>query len=101
MRISDWSSDVCSSDLYSATFRADDAAQFAEMANTPRHPAFYTRYGNPVHKRVEAILAELEGTETALLMASGTVATKLGRGLEPAAEAIKIGRASCRERVCQ
>src|SRR3546814_310862 len=56
---------------YSATFRADDAAQFAEMANTPRHPAFYTRYGNPVHKRVEAILAELEGTETALLMASG------------------------------
>src|SRR3546814_10772264 len=71
MRISDWSSDVCSSDLYSATFRADDAAQFAEMANTPRHPAFYTRYGNPVHKRVEAILAELEGTETALLMASG------------------------------
>jgi cystathionine gamma-lyase len=56
---------------YSATFRADDAAQFAEMANTPRHPGFYTRYGNPVHKRVEAILAELEGTETALLMASG------------------------------
>src|SRR3546814_3167733 len=41
------------------------------MANTPRHPAFYTRYGNPVQKRVEAILAELEGTETALLMASG------------------------------
>lgn len=56
---------------YSATFRADDAAQFAEMANTPRHPGFYTRYGNPVHKRVEAILAGLEGTETALLMASG------------------------------
>ncbi|HWK69571.1 trans-sulfuration enzyme family protein [Pollutimonas sp. M17] len=56
---------------YSATFRADDAAQFADMANTPRHPGFYTRYGNPVHKRVEAILAELEGTETALLMASG------------------------------
>src|SRR5690606_33191129 len=35
---------------YSATFRADDAAQFADMANTPRHPGFYTRYGNPVHK---------------------------------------------------
>ncbi|MGB3290257.1 MAG: aminotransferase class I/II-fold pyridoxal phosphate-dependent enzyme [Burkholderiaceae bacterium] len=56
---------------YSATFRAHDAAQFAEMANTPRHPNFYTRYGNPVHKRVEAILASLEGTETALLMGSG------------------------------
>lgn len=56
---------------YSATFKADDAAMFAEMANQPRHPAFYTRYGNPVHERVQAILAELEGTETALLMASG------------------------------
>src|SRR5690606_15098475 len=43
----------------------------ADMANTPRHTKFYTRYGNPVHKRVEAILADLEGTETALLTASG------------------------------
>ena len=56
---------------YSATFRADTPAQFAEMANTPRPRAFYTRYGNPVHKRVEAVLAQLEGTETAMLMASG------------------------------
>lgn len=56
---------------YSATFRADSAEAFADMANTPRHPGLYTRYGNPVHQRVEAILAELEGTETALLMGSG------------------------------
>lgn len=56
---------------YSATFRADTAEEFAAMANTPRSAGFYTRYGNPVHKRVEAILAELEGTQTALLMASG------------------------------
>lgn len=56
---------------YSATFRADTPEQFAEMATTPRSPGFYTRYGNPVNKRVEAILAELEGTETALLTGSG------------------------------
>ncbi|NYT86407.1 trans-sulfuration enzyme family protein [Pollutimonas harenae] len=56
---------------YSATFKANSAEEFADMANTPRHPNFYTRYGNPVHKRVEAILADLEGTETALLTASG------------------------------
>jgi len=56
---------------YTATFKAGSAEEFADMANTARHPGFYTRYGNPVHKRVEAILAELEGTETALLMASG------------------------------
>ena len=56
---------------YSATFKARDAADFAEMANAPRHTGFYTRYGNPTHERVCAILAELEGTETALLTASG------------------------------
>lgn len=59
---------------YSATFRAEDAAAFAEMANTPRHPAFYTRYGNPTHQHAAAVLAELEGTETALLTASGMAA---------------------------
>ncbi|MEP6557421.1 MAG: aminotransferase class I/II-fold pyridoxal phosphate-dependent enzyme [Burkholderiales bacterium] len=56
---------------YSATFKARDAADFAEMATQPRHPGFYTRYGNPTHERVCAILADLEGTETALLTASG------------------------------
>jgi cystathionine beta-lyase/cystathionine gamma-synthase len=56
---------------YTATFRARDAAEFAEMANRPRHGAYYTRYGNPVHERVAMILAGLEGTETALLTASG------------------------------
>lgn len=62
---------VCPPIHYSATFKAESAQEFAEMATTPRHPGFYTRYGNPVHKRVEAILAKLEGTETALLTASG------------------------------
>lgn len=56
---------------YSATFRANSPAEFAAMANMSRPAGLYTRYGNPVHKRVEAILAALEGTETALLMASG------------------------------
>ena len=56
---------------YSATFAAADAAGFADMANTPRHAAYYTRYGNPVHERVAAIVAGLEHTETALVTASG------------------------------
>jgi cystathionine beta-lyase/methionine-gamma-lyase len=56
---------------YSATFIAADASAFAEMANTPRHAAYYTRYGNPGHERVAAIVAGLEGTETALVTASG------------------------------
>lgn len=56
---------------YSATFRAASPEEFAEMANTPRPRAYYTRYGNPVHKRVEKIIADLEGTETAMVLGSG------------------------------
>ncbi len=56
---------------YSATFKARDADDFAGMATTARHSGFYTRYGNPTHERVCAVLADLEGTETALLTASG------------------------------
>lgn len=56
---------------YSATFRARDATDFADMATRPRHGAFYTRYGNPTHARVARIVAALEETETALLTGSG------------------------------
>ena len=56
---------------YTATFAAKDAAEFAAMAGQPRHPKYYTRYGNPVHERVATIMAELEGTETALVTSSG------------------------------
>src|SRR3546814_2189584 len=45
---------------YSATFKANSTEEFAEMANTPRHPGFYTRYGNPVHKRSEEHTSELQ-----------------------------------------
>lgn len=56
---------------YSAVFKADDSAEFVEMSSVPQHPRNYTRYGNPVHERVKKIMAELEGTETALVTASG------------------------------
>ena len=57
-----------------ATFRADSADAFAEMAATPRHPRYYTRDGNPTFTRVERVLAALEGAEAALLTASGMAA---------------------------
>lgn len=56
---------------YSAVFKADDSAEFIEMSSVPQHPRNYTRYGNPVHERVKKLVAELEGTETALVTASG------------------------------
>jgi cystathionine beta-lyase/methionine-gamma-lyase len=59
---------------YSATFKADGPADFADMASAPRHARYYTRYGNPTHERAAAIIAALEGTETALLTASGAAA---------------------------
>lgn len=43
----------------------------ADATSTTRHPGFYTRYGNPNHDEVAAVVSRLEGTDGALLMASG------------------------------
>ncbi|HWW74107.1 MAG TPA: aminotransferase class I/II-fold pyridoxal phosphate-dependent enzyme [Pyrinomonadaceae bacterium] len=53
------------------TFSADSSEQFAEIASAVRPAEFYTRYGNPTHKEVEATLVALEGGEAALLTSSG------------------------------
>src|SRR3546814_1116231 len=78
MRISDWSSDVCSSDL---GLRLDDhreAAVPAAVLETPfHHPA--ARHG------IDGDEASVDGDR---------LAERHGRFLQ-------IGRASCRERVCQ
>lgn len=58
----------------SVTYRGTSAEHFREMATVPRHSRFYTRYGGPTHARVEAILAQLERGESALLLASGMAA---------------------------
>lgn len=56
---------------YSSVFAASDETDFVEMSSVPQHAHNYTRYGNPVHERVKVIMAELEGTETALVTGSG------------------------------
>ncbi len=53
------------------TFSADSSEHFAEIASAVRPAEFYTRYGNPTHKEVEATVAALEGGEAALLTSSG------------------------------
>jgi methionine-gamma-lyase len=53
------------------TFSADSSEHFAEIATAVRPGEFYTRYGNPTHKEVEATLVSLEGGEAALLTSSG------------------------------
>ena len=57
-----------------ATFWAEDAEQFAQAAVDRRGQGFYTRYGNPNHAQVAAVVAELEHTEAAMVTASGMAA---------------------------
>lgn len=55
----------------SSTYRARSADEFERIAGETRPERYYTRYGNPTVARAERILAGLEGTEAALLFASG------------------------------
>ncbi|MFJ9560637.1 trans-sulfuration enzyme family protein [Streptomyces fuscichromogenes] len=57
-----------------AAFSAPDGDTFARAAVEPRGQDFYTRFGNPNHARVAAVVAELEGTEVAMVTASGMAA---------------------------
>ncbi|MEM7539257.1 MAG: aminotransferase class I/II-fold pyridoxal phosphate-dependent enzyme, partial [Chloroflexota bacterium] len=54
-----------------STFVGESADEFSQMATEPLHPRFYARYGNPNHAQVQAVIAELEGAENALLLGSG------------------------------
>jgi cystathionine beta-lyase/cystathionine gamma-synthase len=54
-----------------STFAAADAEAFAAMATESRHSGYYTRYGNPTVARAEAVVAQLEGAEAALMASSG------------------------------
>src|SRR3546814_1707767 len=80
MRISDWSSDVCSSDLDGADADPADLAEtlFARLIGDRNH---IPRLDRPVHQQDQS---------------GDQVAESLLQ-----AKADEIGRASCRERVCQ
>src|SRR3546814_5715659 len=95
MRISDWSSDVCSSDLVSALnekgkygFIVDGDANKVEIKN-----AVEKQYGVNVEKvNTMNVMGKLKTRYTK----AGVLA-----GRRPNYKKAKIGRASCRERVCQ
>jgi cystathionine beta-lyase/cystathionine gamma-synthase len=54
-----------------STFIADSPAHLAALGEEMHPSEFYTRYGNPTHKQVEATVAALEGGEAALVAGSG------------------------------
>src|SRR3546814_9673506 len=82
MRISDWSSDVCSSDLLAADRQRPRDAEIVDVG---------------IAARVEQDVGRLEvAMHHALGMGRGQALGDLPRQAQR-----KIGRASCRERVCQ
>src|SRR3546814_1945425 len=86
VRISDWSSDVCSSDLQMPAFEAMMPAHVALTVAQDRTPS---------------IRASLHEAEITLLIAVVLVTLVVLLFLGNWRAALKIGSASCRERVCQ
>src|SRR3546814_15212604 len=95
MRISDWSSDVCSSDLMQAVQRkvfpgADPRFFEPEIAPAPTGVA---GTGLPATTPLADLTARVNSLEKQMTTLTGQNEQNSFR--------IKIGRASCRERVCQ
>lgn len=59
----------------SSTYYASaDAEAYMAAATDARYPYFYHRHGNPVSSQAAEVVAQLEGTEAALLTATGMAA---------------------------
>ena len=54
-----------------STFLAESSEHFTALAKSVKPTEYYSRYGNPGHTQVEAVMATLEGGEAALVTASG------------------------------
>src|SRR3546814_9174490 len=97
MRISDWSSDVCSSDLCVGAEAASPAlhrrsVRFdAHFEHTDEAIAMATAW-TAGHMHARAIPAMTESGATAMMMSRSETRIPIYA---------QIGRASCRERVCQ
>src|SRR3546814_2807607 len=89
MRISDWSSDVCSSDLVLTELKAEQL--FHKIRQRPGKPFWFGKH------RDNTLIFAFPGNPVSTFMC-------FCRYFIPWLEAslgIEIGRASCRERVCQ
>src|SRR3546814_11918107 len=105
MRISDWSSDGCSSDLKSVV----DPGEDGEISEPTRRFGFVVGHDDRPRRRLHELLLE-QGVgmdrEITFMSDGGRNVRNLQWDMRPNAEHVldyfhKIGRASCRERVCQ
>src|SRR3546814_19259031 len=87
MRISDWSSDVCSSDLQSL---AQELAPMKIRVNSVAPGAIRTPINAPAWNTPESLASLLK------LIPYGRIGEP-----DDVARAVELGRASCRARVCQ
>src|SRR3546814_16299363 len=103
MRISDWSSDVCSSDL--VVERGDVDAGVADLAVDVRaRRGVFAVQGDGVEGGGQARgrLADGQVVEAAVgALGRAFAGEHADRVFAGAAVGVEIGRASCRERVCQ
>lgn len=58
----------------STYFAGDDLNQYIIAATDTKYPSFYHRHGNPTNSQAAAVLASLENTEDALVLATGMAA---------------------------
>src|SRR3546814_18310440 len=102
MRISDWSSDVCSSDLHCRTAEERALVDAAMREDRPL-PAGTSMKVIAHESGVQAINSELRKREQpfALKLEPSAVRAAERASYFGAYKGVRIGRASCRERVCQ
>src|SRR3546814_6776173 len=95
MRISDWSSDVCSSDLDTGLLIVAGGNELRSGAHRgmAKLAARLARDGFPVFRFDRRGVGDSEGENGGFLSS--------GPDIAEAVAAFQIGRASCRERVCQ
>src|SRR3546814_21152157 len=95
MRISDWSSDVCSSDLH--------AIEPVHALRSPLPPSVQDDFGIAVRAEYVAFGLQLRSDRSEIinLAIEGQGKRSIVGQHRLRAACKKIGRASCRERVCQ
>src|SRR3546814_16127937 len=93
MRISDWSSDVCSSDLDSAEYGRksfEDATATLKQFAAVKSPAeFFKLQSDYVRSAFDAVVAETSKKTEAVLKLAGDVAQPLSTRAAVAAEQVK------------
>src|SRR3546814_6528795 len=104
MRISDWSSDVCSSDLRGR--EADNQHRGPDIVDILREIDRHDAAGTKEHRDLAREIGRVAGLDESRRQPAAGDAAEVGYqidGGERQAEAleVQIGRASCRERVCQ